>query len=419
VGIAVVGAVFALGVGASEARPAGSSQVTISMLANPVYQSAYQVLIANFERVYPGVTINASYAGNLATLAQVEMTELAAGNAPDLLSVYPGCGMPISVCVLARDGYLAPMLRVPWAKYSLPLVTSSGKYGAGLFVFEPALSPGGVFTNDDLFRKLGLRVPQTFAQVLALCQQAKAAGTSALIMDGASTTGVGLLLLNLAVAPVFGQDRQWDGQLRAGRVGFDSTPGWHQALQEFVDLNNSGCFQPGTTGTTLPAEEQEFDQGQGLMAPAPSSVLGAFAAAGLQFAYSFHPFPGGSSPAQTTTPLGFTTGLGVNAHSSAQNQAAAQTFVNFLARPKQDALFAKIAGGVTQYEFLHGQVPAFMSTFEPLFKAKEYVISPSYSWWNANVLLVLQNDGIGLLTGQESIDEILNAMDAAWKQGPS
>ena len=28
-------------------------------------------------------------------------------------------------------------------------------------------------------------------------------------------------------------------------------------------------------------------------------------------------------------------------------------------------------------------------------------------------------DGLGLITGQTSIDDVLNAMDAAWKQGPS
>ncbi len=42
--------------------------------------------------------------------------------------------------------------------------------------------------------------------------------------------------------------------------------------------------------------------------------------------------------------------VSVNAHASAQAQAAAQTFVDFLARPEQNALYAKISGGLTQYE---------------------------------------------------------------------
>jgi hypothetical protein len=60
--------------------------------------------------------------------------------------------------------------------------------------------------------------------------------------------------------------------------------------------------------------------------------------------------------------------VGVNARSSAQNQAAAQTFVDFIARPAQDALFARLSGGLTQYEFLKGQIPSFMSDFATTFK---------------------------------------------------
>ncbi len=59
--------------------------------------------------------------------------------------------------------------------------------------------------------------------------------------------------------------------------------------------------------------------------------------------------------------------MSVNAHSSAQDQAAAQTFVDFIARPKQNALYAQLTGGLTQYEFLKGQIPDFMSDFAPVF----------------------------------------------------
>jgi hypothetical protein len=33
--------------------------------------------------------------------------------------------------------------------------------------------------------------------------------------------------------------------------------------------------------------------------------------------------------------------------------------------------------------------------------------------------VALNQDGLGLITGQTTIDGVLNAMDAAWKQGPS
>jgi raffinose/stachyose/melibiose transport system substrate-binding protein len=412
----IAGTVLALGVGASVARPARSDQVTLNMLAVNLQQPGWQVLISNFERVYPNVTVNATYLPN-ATLYQLESTELAAGNAPDLLSTGAGCGTPISICLLARSGWLAPMLKKPWVRWSIPLVTSADKYGQGLFAFTPYVTPWGMFTNNNLFRQLGLTVPQTLAQLLAVCQKAQAAGDVAVDLSGASTVAVADQLIELAVGTVYGPDKEWPGELRAGRVSFDGTPGWHQALQEFIDMNNAGCFQPGMTGTAT--QYPVFAQGQSLMALANSSGYGTVVAANPQFSFSYHPFPGGAAPGQTTTYLAASNSVSINAHSSPANQAAAQEFVDFAARPKQNALFTRLVGGVGQYQFLHGQVPAFMTAYAPVFKNHAYVINPAQTWWNANVFLALGQDGIGLVTGQSSIDDVLNAMDTAWKQGPA
>ena len=60
-----------------------------------------------------------------------------------------------------------------------------------------------------------------------------------------------------------------------------------------------------------------------------------------------------------------------------------------------------------------------MSAFAPLFAAHKYAVSPVTSWWNAGVTASLDQNAIGLLTGQTTIDDVLNAMDAAWKQGPA
>src|SRR5207244_3652589 len=79
-------------------------------------------------------------------------------------------------------GVPGPMVKKPWAKRSLPLVTSLDKDGQGLFAFSPQISPFGIWTNDDRFKQLGLKIPQTFSQLLGICQKAKAAGTVALIV---------------------------------------------------------------------------------------------------------------------------------------------------------------------------------------------------------------------------------------------
>jgi raffinose/stachyose/melibiose transport system substrate-binding protein len=416
----VAGAVLALGVGASDARPTpGSGHVTISMLTIATQQPGLDSLIQNFERVDQNVSVDVTYAASITLLYQLEATELAAGDGPDLLTTFPGCGSPVAVCALAKSGELAPMVKAPWVKRSLPLVTSLSKDGHALLAFETLVSPEGIFTNDALFKQLGLSVPQTFPQLLDICAKAKAAGTAAVILAGASGGNTSWLIEALSIPTVYAKDPQFTAEQKVGNKTFDGSPGWHQAQQELVEMNDAGCFQPGATGTTAASGYAQFAQGQGLMLPGISAFKAAIDAAAPQFTYSFDPFPGGANPKLTTTFLNLSPSVSVNAHSSAQNQAAAQSFVDFIARPEQNALYAQIQGGLTQYEFLKGQLPTFMAGFAPLFKSHEYVLNPTQTWWNANVLLTLLQDEIGLITGQLSIDDVLKAMDTAWQQGTS
>src|SRR3954463_9146959 len=99
------------------------------------------MVIANFERAYPNIRVEATFAPTTPTLYQLLRTQLAAGNAPDYFVTYPGCGTPISVCVLAKAGHLASMGNKPWAlKRSVPLVTAKDKQGKVLFAFTPIVS---------------------------------------------------------------------------------------------------------------------------------------------------------------------------------------------------------------------------------------------------------------------------------------
>jgi len=320
------------------------------------------------------------------------------------------------VCVLAKAGHLAPLVNAPWTRWSLPLVTSLGKYGAGLYAFEPALNPYGMITNDALFAKLGLKVPETFSQLLSVCKAVKANGTVAALFNGGGA-GSQFMINSLAVTTVYGRDSKWAAKLKAGTVSFSGSPGWHQALQRFVELNASGCFDPGVAGVANPPLAQ-FAQGGALMLVTNSAQKGSLDTFKPQFPYSFHPFPGGTVPGQTVTMIQLGPALSVNAHSNPEKQAAARAFIDFVARPAQNALLARATGFLTQREFLRQELPSFMQSMAPVFATHAYAVNPVFTWWNPDVGLVLQQDGVGLLTGQRTVDQVLQAMDAAWKRGP-
>jgi raffinose/stachyose/melibiose transport system substrate-binding protein len=415
---AAVALLSVVGLGAGEARPARSDQITIDLLTQTANETQLDVLIPNFERVYPQITVVPSYLGlGGALFAQAEAIELAAGSAPAILSTTPGCGALNAICELAKAGDLAPMIAVPWAKRQPRLLTSLEKYGAGLFAFTANVSPFGMFTNDALFARLGLKVPETFAQLLAVCQKAKADGTVAVLMNGVSQTAMSYLVYALAATTVYRADPHWNSELNAGRVSFEGSPGWHKTLQKLVDMQNAGCFSPGLAGGSDPVAQ--FAQGEGLMVPFTSSAQPGIDAADPQFPHRFRLFPTGDSPAETEVMVVVGASFSVNSHSSPAQRAAAQTFINFLARPKQDALFAQIKGSLTPDEFLKAELPPFMSSLAAPLAAHNYVIQPSASWLNAGIQTALEQQAIGLITGQSTVDGILAAMDAAWKQGPA
>jgi raffinose/stachyose/melibiose transport system substrate-binding protein len=368
---------------------------------------------------HPDVAIDVTYTPTIQSLYQLETTELAAGNAPDLLSTYPGCGTPISICRLAKAGQLAPMLRKSWAKTLDLRVLAYSKVGPTLFAYEPSVVFDGLLTNETLFKKQGLHFPETFRELLTFCQKAAAAGTTPVLMTAQGSNTLQQLIADIALTTVYAKDKQWGRKLREGTVTFDGTAGWHQALREIVRMNQAGCFQPGAASTTGPAGDAMFSQGQTLAYPMTTAHKGSIDVGRPAFAYTQRPFPAAEkSSAANVVELHFPLAIGVNAHASSQTQAAAQQFVDFLAQPAEAAIFARIGGGLSEAQLRAGRFPDYLSTFVPLYKQGRYGINPIETWWNASVGNALSTYGTGLLTGQASVDDVLKAMDAAWKLGP-
>ena len=182
-------------------------------------------------------------------------------------------------------------------------------------------------------------------------------------------------------------------------------------------MNKEGCFQPGAVGTSGASAAAQFAHGQGLMLAGITNMKGLIDGGSPQFTFSHYLFPGGTTPNEIRTYVHLSLSPAVNAHSSPDHQIAAQKFIDFIARPQQNELFVQIQGGMTQYQFLHGQVPSLMTNESSVVKGGRYVISPVETWWNARVTLAMGLNQMGVITGQRSIDDVLNAMDAAWKEG--
>jgi len=408
-----------LAVSSAQARPSGqSATVKLTMYSSGASKPALDVLIPQFKEANPDIDVDLTYLGTAASGNQLETTQLAAGGGPDILSVWPGCGTATSVCRLAPAGHLVNMPAKPWAKRSTSISISTSKYGAGLYVYSPVVTFEGLWINESMFKELGLKVPETFSQVLAVCRKARARGKVPMLLAASQSLVMQQLLGAFALTTVDDYPK-WLQKLKAGKATFAGTPGWHRALQKLVDLRNAGCFQLGATGTTSAGAEQQFVQGQALSYANMTSKKGNIEGALPKFGFSQHPFPITDKPNGTTVMLIVGVGWSVNAHSSKTNQAAAQRLIDYLAQPTQSGTYARLSGGLSQEQFQKGVLPRYLSSYSRLFKARRYGVNPVQKWQNAETGDALTEFGTALLTGQKSIAEVLKALDAAWKLGPN
>jgi raffinose/stachyose/melibiose transport system substrate-binding protein len=412
--------VLAIGESGSQARP--QDNVTIRVFVQQGQKDMFETtLIPAFQRVHPNIKVDMSYGGTGAEINRLITTQLAAGTAPDAFITWPGCGTAISICKLAKAGHLQAMVNKQWALRSNPLTISASKFKSGLFNFSPTVTFDGLWINDTLFAKLKLKVPQTFAQLLDTCAKVKASApdTIPLMLAAQGSLVIQQLVADIALTTVYARDPKWLNKLKAGKVTFAGTPGWRQALNEVVAMKNAGCFQQGAAALTSPAGDVMFGQGRALMYVCLTSHKNVIDA-NLQIKYSQQPFPAprGVAPDKTYVLLNLSLGLAVNAHSSPERQVAAQTFIDFLAQPKQNETFARITGGVSHQQFAKQQLPGYLSTFRARFKNHKYGVNPIETFWNADTGDALTKYGTGLITGQNTVDDVLEAMDDAWKKGP-
>jgi raffinose/stachyose/melibiose transport system substrate-binding protein len=419
----VLGATIALVVGLSlvvgaSARPASrASQVTLTAIVQSASQSTWEALVANFEKAYPNITISTTYAPSNTTLYADLTTEFAAGNGPDIVWVTPGNGTPASVVTLAAAGYLMPLVKAPWLTRTVPSIVSLLKYGKGLYAFGPGLGFYGLMVNNALFKQHGWAVPTTFGQLLNTCKTASAAGVAPFLVPDSSNGESNTATFTMQLEITAETNPNFISELKAGKASFATDPGWNGALARFEDMIQANCFPSSDEGLTVAQMDNDFANGQGLMLSANSPFVTTISLLNPSLNFSLVPFPNGNTAAQDRTMVYGGSAFAVNAKSA--NTASALDFINFAARPNQNQFWANQQGEMTQYDIKKDIVPTVLSAFATQVKKGRLISAPVLKWWNASVSTALNTDVIGLLTGQETPTQILQAMDTAWQQGPT
>ena len=121
-----------------------------------------------------------------------------------------------------------------------------------------------IFYNKAIFEEVGVEVPTTYAEFVAVSQAIKDAGHTPILMCGAEPWCGSFPVVALFSADVFGDDPDWMLKKKAGEVNF-SDDNVVAAFQKFQDLVNTGLIDEGGLGTDFATANQAFYDGEAAM----------------------------------------------------------------------------------------------------------------------------------------------------------
>ena len=397
---------------AESTSSSGSKEFSLSFATSNTIESPFQKLGEDYMKAHPDVKITFNPQPN-DSYDQTLRTQLQAGNASDVVVTTPGSGQGRSILPLADAGFLEPL--DDSAKKLLP-AGSDSTFGKDGKVFGQAteITVAALVTNETAVKASG-EFPADFAALEAQCKSLDASGKSLFAIAGAAPPNTGLMAMSLAATRVYAEDPKWNDKRAANQVTFAGSDGWKSALQAVNTLKDAGCFQKGAAGAGFDAITKGLASGTSVAGfiPAPSWKQLASAASGTDFAVRALPAEKGSGKDFVYASANYA--FSVNAAS--KNKDAAKAFLDWAAEPAQTKAFAEIDGalpvsGLDSYDFAGG---AYKNVGD-LIKNGDYSPLPNIQWPNSADYDAMATGVQGIITGQKSPDQVLQAMDAAWGQ---
>lgn len=415
VGAVAVGA-LALGLAAcsntsSDSSSGGKATITWAVLNGTTVADK---VIAAFEKKYPNIKVTAT-STNTDTYQTLMRTQLSAGTAPDILSVFPGAGSAMSMLTLAKAGLLMDVSNQPLAKNVPSGFKSVATYKGKTYIAVSESTAIGVAYNVTAMKAAGLTAPTTWSELLKFCDDAKAQGKSAFANAVATTWNTQLIPYALTPALVYGSHPNFVADMAAGKATFADS-GWKTAFEKYVQMRKEGCFQDGDLGTVYENALADVAKGTSLASVqiAPSiAAMQKDAPAGTEF--NLLPMPANDKPSSTRMAVAAGASNGVNAKT--KHSAAALTFLNYLGSNAGQDVYATAdsASPATPNEGF--TVPSYLTT--TMKYAAEGKIDPFMDqlWPNPKIQQVHITGLQTMLAGTLSPSDLLAQMDAAYKQG--
>ncbi len=252
------------------------------------YPKVFAQIIARFEAAHPEATVDLQWIPYTEYNEKMKAT-IAAGDYPEIPAIHPGSPQ----YSLYKAGELLALnneLKTGFPKY-FPSALADLTFDGNITSIPLDVNNLTVFYNKTIFKQLGLKIPETIDDLIALCKTLKGAGYMGIAHGAKDGWPAGDLYFQM-VAYTDGSHtllRKAD----FGKISWNR-PEFIDAALQILRMNANGVFPPGTASVDyFTGAVQLFTQQKTAMFyPAGSWIVGGF---DTQFPegveYGLFPFP--------------------------------------------------------------------------------------------------------------------------------
>lgn len=388
---------------------------TLSILWESGGQAGLEAVIAEFEKANPDVEVRAEFLATDPYFTQIR-TRLSAGNAADVLFVWPGNGNVSALEVLAPNGYLADLSDMDWVQELPEALLQYADYDGKYYAFLTQITGFGQMINDQALAEAGLEIPTTWDEVLQFCADARSAGKVAYSMGTATLHESQFVSYALTPQTVYANDPDFDAKLDAGETTFADS-GWKEALELHLDMVDAGCFNDGFSGADMDEAIRLWSVGDAIGLVGIGQYV--LYSQNPEATFTMAPLPASNNADESWMAVAGWGGAAVNA--KAKDIELAKEFVAFLASPEMNALYNENSGGgkgmmasISSGDTAGDQ---FAEVYTEYLELGRTAVFPDQKWPNPEVQRALQAGMQEALQGRKSVDDVLADMQAAFDQG--
>lgn len=274
------------------------------------HKAFFEHLRKSFEKDHPGTSVEMVAVQDDPYKQRIQVLT-AARTLPDIYFLWPGSyGEKFAKAGLTFD--LTDAMSGTWANSLSSIAVDAYTYEDRNYAVPISMSGKYMVCNTAMFEKHGVEIPETFEDLLAVCDRLREAGVRAPIAMGNQPMWPGVHYLTSLVAKLVPQD-EFTRDLDPTTARY-SHPGYVQAFTYLGKLAEQG-FTPSANGISSDSAKAAFLNGQSAMMYSETNQFSTFrekngAPASLAENWDFFPFPSipdgdGDDESLTGAPDGF------------------------------------------------------------------------------------------------------------------